>query len=188
MDPRTDRELLAEVARADEPAHRELFRRYHVRVLDFVQRRLADRALCEEVVIDTFFEVWRRAGSFRGESTVATWIFGIAQFKCMLERRKLSREKRSAITVVEDAASHAVTGKDELDEQIGARAELRSVRRLLASLPEAHRRTVELALIEGLPYSEVARQLSISEQTVKTRILRARSHLRAGLPPSRRSR
>ena len=51
----------------------------------------------------------------------------------------------------------------------------------LEGLPEEQQQTAELALFEGLPYEEVARRLGISEGTVKTRVSRIRSRLRAGM-------
>jgi RNA polymerase sigma-70 factor, ECF subfamily len=64
---------------------------------------------------------------------------------------------------------------------MAAREELRHLQDAIAALPEEQRRVVELALIQGLPYEEIAEQLQVPEGTVKTRVARARARLRLGL-------
>src|SRR5262249_26326885 len=99
----SDEVLLARVARGDSAGHRLLFDRYLARVTAFLRRRLADAGLCDEVVSDVFFEVWRSASAWRGESSVASWIFGIAHFKALSARRGLSQGQRAAVVPVADA-------------------------------------------------------------------------------------
>src|SRR5439155_6832825 len=82
-EPESDRAVLARVVERDQAAHREIFERYYKRVLAFVRRRLGDEGLAEEVTTDVFFEVWRNAAAYRGESPVTTWIFGIANLKAL---------------------------------------------------------------------------------------------------------
>lgn len=173
-----DLELLKRVTKQDEAAHRELFQHYHTRVFAFSMRRVRDESLAEEIVVDTFFEVWRRADTFRGESAVSTWIFGIAQFKCLLEIRKLGRGKRQSVSAVDDEILHRFADAQDPTERLEAREALAQVEELLKTLPEAQRQTVELALIKGMSYPDVAAQLGVSQKTVKTRVLRARTKLR----------
>ena len=175
-----DRELLARVAQQDAAAHRMLFDRYYRGVFSFVQRRLGDPELAEEVTSEVFYEVWRSAARFRGESRPSTWIYGIAHFKCMAEsRRRKRRWKR--IVIAEPASLAEVPGSSDPVGRVAARADLEQVARVLESLPEEQQDTAELALLEGLPYEEVARRLGVSEGTVKTRVSRIRARLRAGM-------
>jgi len=175
-----DRDLLARVAKQDAAAHRKLFDRYYRGVFSFVQRRLGDPELAEEVTSEVFFEIWRSAGRFRGESRPSTWLYGIAHFKCMAESRR--RKRRWKRLVLSEPASLAeVPGTEDPSATAAARADLAQVARVLASLPEEQQDTAELALLEGLPYEEVARRLGISEGTVKTRVSRIRARLRAGM-------
>jgi RNA polymerase sigma-70 factor (ECF subfamily) len=68
-----------------------------------------------------------------------------------------------------------------MDGRLEAREELRHVQRAIAALPEGQRRVIDLALIQGFPYEEIAAQLQVPEGTVKTRVARARARLRLGL-------
>jgi RNA polymerase sigma-70 factor (ECF subfamily) len=176
-----DAALLDLIKAQDARAHRALFERYHGRVLSFLQRRLRDRELAEETAADVFFEIWRNAAAFRGASLASTWIFGIAHFKCVGAHRDRKRHKRAAVVPTNVEALHRVADDRDEGERLESRAELRLVQQAIAALPEEQRRVIELALIEGLPYDEIAERLQVPEGTVKTRVARARARLRLGL-------
>jgi RNA polymerase sigma-70 factor (ECF subfamily) len=177
----TDAALLDRVRSRDSSALRALFQRYYTRLYWFVQRRLHDENLAEEVVADVFFEVWRSAGSFAGASRPSTWIFGIAHFKCVGAHRDRRRHKRASVVPTNVEALHRVADDRDPGERLEARDELRLVQRALASLPLDQRTVIELALVRGLPYDQIAEELRIPEGTVKTRVARARARLRLGL-------
>jgi RNA polymerase sigma-70 factor (ECF subfamily) len=174
----SDEALLARVARGDRAAHRLLFDRYHARVTGFLRRRLADAGLCDEVVSDVFFEVWRSASAWRGESTVASWIFGIAHFKALSARRGLSQGKRAAVVFVAEEWIERASDESTEDRFV-ARDEVRQLLRALQALPAGQRDVLKLAFLEDRSYEEVASALGISEANVKTRVNRARARLRA---------
>jgi len=176
-----DRALVERVAEGQEDAHRVLFDEYYPRVFAFVARRLNDDSLAEEVVADVFFELWRSAGRFEGRSRVSSWIFGIAQFKCMSASRNRRRSKRSAVIPVQVEHLHAVPDDSALEEVLQMREELRQASDLLDALPDGQREVLELAFFEDLPYDAIGERLGISEGTVKSRIARARKQLRESL-------
>ena len=177
-----DTELLDRIReQRDSAALRILFQRYYSRVYWFVQRRLHDASLTEEVVADVFFEVWRSAGNFAGASRPSTWIFGIAHFKCVGAHRDRKRHKRAAVVPTNVEALHRVADGNDAGERIESRSELRVVEQAIAALPDDQRLVIQLALVEGLPYDQIAAQLGVPEGTVKTRVARARARLRLGL-------
>lgn len=176
-----DRDLLARVCRQDAAAHRVLFDRYYGRIFAFVLRRLRDSALAEEIVADVFFEVWRSAERFSGESKVSTWMFGIAQFKSMTADRNRRRAKRRSVIPTNVEILHAFPDTADAQERIVSRAELRRLMSLVDTLPEGQQDVIKLAFIEELDYEEIAKRLGISQGTVKSRIARARNQLRQGL-------
>lgn len=176
--PESDDALLARVQRSDAAAFRALFDRYYTRLLAFALRRLSDPELSEEVVADTFFEVWRGASSFRGASRVSTWLFGIATFKCREADRNRRRLKRSQVFAAEPALLQAVSDDREILDQLEARSDLRWLRRRFAALPEVQREVAELAG-EEQSVDEMASRLGVSSGTVKSRLSRARRLLRS---------
>ena len=170
--------LLARVAKGDREAFDSLYRRLYPRVYAFILRRLRDPSLAEETVVEVFFELWRNAGRFRGESRAATWIFGIAHFKCLAASRAARRSKRSAVLATESEILEAVPDSLNAEDALAARERVSQVKAVLGVLPEGQREVVELAFMEGLGYGEIAARLGVAEGTVKTRISRARSMLR----------
>ncbi len=176
-----DRELIERVARGDTSAHRQVFDRYYGRVLAFVRRRLRDDSLCEEVAADVFFEIWRNAGSFRGESQVHSWIFGIAHFKALSARRHQGQLKRSSVIPTDNDVMQNYAEQEDLSETLESRDEMRRMMRALKALPEGQREVIRLAFIEGRSYQEIADELGITEGNVKTRVNRARARLRTTL-------
>jgi RNA polymerase sigma-70 factor (ECF subfamily) len=176
-----DRAWLDRVAQADESAHRAIFDAYYARMFSFAARRLGDASLAEEVVADVFFELWRSADRYEGRSRVSSWLFGIAQFKCMAADRNRKRSKRSAVIPTKVEHLHAMPDESDLEEVLQMREELRRTRDLLHELPQGQREVLELAFFEELSYDEIGERLDISPGTVKSRIARARQHLRSGL-------
>lgn len=176
-----DADLLERCARGDTSAHRALFDRYYGRVLAFVRRRLRDDGLCEEVASDVFFEVWRSAGTFRGESEVHSWIFGIAHFKALSARRHQSQLKRASVLPTDDEVLQTHAAEIGPVEALESRDEMRRMARALRTLPDGQREVLRLAFFEGRSYQEIADELGISEGNVKTRVNRARARLRTTL-------
>lgn len=173
-----DAALVAQVAKGDRDAHRILFDAYIARIHGFVKRRIADEGAAEEIVADVFFELWRRAGEFRGESRVSTWLLGIAHYKCLATYRAQGRSKRSAVIATDfDELCEYQEPRDRFEE-IASRHELRRVGQLLEALPEGQRYALQLAFVEGLSYAEIGQHLGVSEDTVKTRVARGRTRLR----------
>jgi RNA polymerase sigma factor, sigma-70 family len=170
--------VLARVVERDQAAHREIFERYYKRVLAFVRRRLNDEGLAEEVTTDVFFEVWRNAAAYRGESPVTTWIFGIANLKALSARRYFAQPRRASVRVTSDETLSRFADPADQYESLSARQELARLSRAIDRLPEGHRDVVRLAFLEGCSYPEIAERLDISEANVKTRVNRARSRLR----------
>src|SRR5216684_3525566 len=71
-------ELIARIAEGDRKAFEELYGLYHRRLARFLTRLTKRYDVAEEVINDTFWIVWKKAGDFRGESQPSTWILGIA--------------------------------------------------------------------------------------------------------------
>ena len=174
-----DAALLAEVARSrDREAFRALFDRYYPRVLVFVRRRLEDEELAREITSDVFLEVWANASAFRGESMISSWIFGIARFKCLEGIRAAGRLKRSRVVATDDEVISQVPDGHGSATRLDARESLRRVGAARDRIPREQREALEWTVVDGHSLDEVAERQSVSRDTVKTRISRARKALR----------
>jgi RNA polymerase sigma-70 factor (ECF subfamily) len=174
----SDSAVLSRVVERDQAAHRIIFERYYKRVLAFVRRRVGDEGLAEEVATDVFFEVWRNASAYRGESPVTTWIFGIANLKALSARRYFAQPRRASVRVTSEEVLSRYPDPTDQNDSLSARQELARLIRAIDRLPEGHRDVLRLAFLEGCSYPEIAERLDISEANVKTRVNRARTRLR----------
>ncbi|MEM7542422.1 MAG: RNA polymerase sigma factor [Pseudomonadota bacterium] len=162
--------------KTDPDAFEALYRAYYPRLSDFLLRILDDSQAAEETVNDTMMVVWEKADSFREESRVSTWIFGIAYRKAL--KRFRSRQRVSTREIAGDidlgtfADPHDVIAKTMNDEVLFS---------AVAKLPAAQKAVVHLALRFGYSYREISEILDCPVNTVKTRMFHARDKLRGHL-------
>ena len=83
-------QLLNRVAASDKSALTQLYVMYHARLFKFVFRLTRSYSTADELVNDIMLVVWDKAGTFRGDSKVSTWIFGIAYKQTM---RRVTRKQ-----------------------------------------------------------------------------------------------
>ena len=109
-----DRELLARIAKKDATAVQALFARHQTRIFRFILRFVRNEAIAEELCNEVFLEVWRKAGSYRGQSAATTWLMSIARNKAISLLRKHSDEEldesefKLEMSVLEDIGLNSV--------------------------------------------------------------------------------
>lgn len=179
-----DEELMGQLAAGRQEALGPLYSRYASRLFSLAAQSL-DRATAEEIVQEVFLQVWRKSATFAPDrGTFRAWVFQIAHYRILNELRRRSRQPQ----LEEDpeglrlaAAPDPMPGPDEIFASEAQRAE---VREALAALPEAQRRALEMAFVEGLTHEQVAKSLELPLGTTKTRIRAGLQRLRAGLAPA----
>ena len=169
---RDDADLIQRIASGDKLAMQVLYARHHVQTYRFLLRLVGDEAQAEDLVSEVFFDVWRNAHQFQGNSRVSTWILAIARFKALsaLRRRKddeLDDDHAAAIADTADDPEIAVQKKDRVA----------IMRQCLSHLSLVHREIIDLAYYQDKPINEVAEILGVPENTVKTRMFHARRRL-----------
>jgi RNA polymerase sigma-70 factor, ECF subfamily len=167
-----DAQLLRRIGQGDENAM-AAFYRAHGRVV-FAQILLVagERVLAEEILQDTMLAVWRGAGSFRGESSVRSWVIAIAR------RQTRDRLRGQRLRVVDDADLADRPSPGPGPEVMALdRAELAEVTGAMRELAPLHREVVGLVFGSGLSLPEVAAVLEIPVGTVKSRLAAARTAL-----------
>ena len=167
-------ELLARIAEGDRKAFEELYNLYHRRMARFLMRLTRRYDLAEEIINDTFWVVWRKAGDFRGDSQPSTWILGIAYRKARSAFRTSSRLAEQNLTFEsEPLTAETPAGTEELRDWLG---------QALAQLPVEQRLAVELCYELGYSCEEIAGIMNCPVNTVKTRLFHARAKLQRLLP------
>ncbi len=165
--------LLQRVAQQDRDAFRELYFIYHRRLGRFISRLTTRHDLVEEIINDTLWTVWKKAGTFRAASQVSTWILGIAY------RQSLGSLRRSnAHPVPDDSGSRDATAAEDVQAADETRQWLSSG---LALLPLEQRMVIELTYFLGHSCEEIAVIMDCPVNTVKTRMFYARRKLKSTL-------
>ena len=168
-----EKELLRKIARHDRRAFEALYGSYYQRLGRFLSRMTHRHDLVEEAINDSFYVVWQKAGEFRGEAQVSTWIMGIA-YRCCL--KSLRGDASSLLGVVLDDESLAPEEPEFL------RDERDWLNQGLRHLPADQRLTLELAYYFGHSCEEIGEIMECPVNTVKARMFRARVKLRNLLP------
>lgn len=171
-----DRKLLDAIAHRDTSALKQLYLAYLPRLRLFLVRVGCRDDEMDEACNEAFLVVWQKARSFRGDSRVATWVFGIARNKAMkLIERRQRQDSRQQYRDLDEIPSR------QLPEE--SREELRQWLDVgLGMLPPEQQQVLELAFIDGFSCQEIADLMECPTNTVKTRMFHARRKLRELLP------
>jgi RNA polymerase sigma-70 factor, ECF subfamily len=160
----TDAAFAAAIAESDE------------RLRALAYHLLGDRDAMDDVLQEVYLKAHRRLASFRGESTLATWLYRIALTTCLDALRR--QRRRRAITPAGLAA--AAPQHLSLDDALAVRDQ---VHRALCSLPPERCVAVLLVLRDGHTYAEAAEILGVPDGTVASRVALGRKQLMRELSP-----
>src|SRR5579863_2460857 len=167
-------QLIARIAEGDRRAFEELYNLYHRRMARFLRRLTRRYDLVEEVINDTFWVVWRKAKTFRGDSQPSTWILGIAYRKARNAFRSTARlAEKNLQAQLEPLTTESPASSEELRDWLG---------QAMAQLPIEQRLAVELCYELGHSCEEISVIMNCPVNTVKTRLFHARGKLQKLLP------
>ena len=178
-----DQQLLASISGRKREALEALYDRYANAVYSQAMHMLRDSGAAEEATQDVFFNVWRRASSYRAErGSVRAWLFSIAHHRTIDELRRRRREQ-TRLQFGVDLNNRPSDGGDDPLEYTKAQFERGRVQDALHTLRPEQREVVVLAYFGGLTHSEIAKRLEQPLGTVKTRMRLALKKLREVLGP-----
>jgi RNA polymerase sigma-70 factor (ECF subfamily) len=167
--PKVDASLLARAQRGDRGAHAALYEMFGGIVFTLARRMLASKAAAEDVLQDTFIEVFRKVGGYRGDAEFGFWVKRIAINKCLMQLRSAWSSRRheegEEIVTAEPGRSPA------LDEQI-------ALERALDALPDTARVVVWLHDVEGHTHKEIGDMMGYTASFSKSQLARAHERLR----------
>lgn len=186
-----ERALVARSQRGDVRAFNTLVERHQAGAYALALRMLGDPDQAADVTQDAFFSAWRAIATFRGNS-FRSWLLRIVSNGCFdVFRVRGRRPSTSLETLLEGDADEGAAPSDThmpaalIDatwdpEQAVLRAEVvEAIQQALLLLPPEQRLALILSDVQGLPYDEVAQIMDTPLGTVKSRIARARGHLRS---------
>ena len=174
-----DLELAGRIRAGDGVAFEELYRQHATRLYNLAYRMAGSPVDAEDLLQDIFLLAYRKLGSFRGESTLGTWLYRLGMNHCLDVLR--SRQARMG---------HQTDSLDEEDAvplasppALGAVSRI-DLERAIKTLPHACRAAFLLHDVEGFGHEEVGTILGISEGTSKSQVHKARLRIRRYLTQS----
>lgn len=168
----SERDLIHRVAARDREAFETLYRRYAPRVFRYLSSQIRQREIVEEALDDVMMVVWETAGRYNGTSQLSTWILGIAHYKALKARARVSTSdaefQESDHGGIETHSPEAIIAERQLTD---------TIRQAMDALSAEQRAVVELTFYHGRSYAEIAEILDCPVNTVKTRMFHARQRL-----------
>jgi len=165
----TDVELVAAVA-SDLEAFGELIRRHQDFVYGAALRVVRNPVLAQDVAQDAFVRAYKALPDFRGQAAVRSWLYRIAT---NLALNAVQRRKEYPADALPETPTTSGPERDTMREQLAE-----DLRAAIDELPDDLRIPLVMREYGGLAYREIADDLEIPLNTIRTRILRARRSLR----------
>jgi RNA polymerase sigma-70 factor (ECF subfamily) len=167
-----DRDLVARCVAGDRSAQRRLFENEKRRVHATLFRVLGPNAYLDDLVQDVFLSVFRSLQSFRGESSLSTWVDRCAVRAALTHMR--SRRGRQHLELVADSVA---SGDPSAERRALAREATRHLYAALDALPAKQRMAFALSAIDGRDLAEVASLMGATSVATKARVWRARRYV-----------
>lgn len=176
---RCDQDLWNAAVIGEADAFGELFERHHVLIYNFCFRRTGSWSIAEDLMAVVFLEAWRtRRGMQLHDGSLLPWLYAIATNVTRHQHRSTGRH-RAALARVASRVSIVPDHADEIIDRISDEQRMQEVLGAFTQLPQRERDVLELAAFASLDYAQIAVALGIPVGTVRSRLSRGRSRLRA---------
>ena len=173
---RDDAALMRDASEGDLAALHELYARHAPWLSVRLMRRCNDSEVVMDVVQDTFVTLWQDARNWRGDGEVGAWLWGIA-FRRMVSRLR----SRKDVVLVPDWDEAAAGSLPAAEDEVLLGVEYGDLGKALRGLSPEFRAVVQACVLDGLTTKEASRLLGVRQNTVKTRLHRAKAQLRGSL-------
>ena len=170
----TDSTLIARAVAGDSAAQRALYDQHVDRVYRLAYRLAGDEELARDFTQETFVRAFDRLGSFRGDSSLGTWLHAIGVSVALKGLLKVKRWKAREAPL--DEALTVGTSVRHAEPDLKER-----IRLAVDALPDGYRTVFVMHDVEGYTHEEIAGTLGIQPGTSKAQLFRARAKLRAAL-------
>lgn len=175
-----DLALTARIRSGDQAAFDELYRQHAARLYNLAYRMAGSQSDAEDLLQEVFLIAYRKLASFRGESSLGTWLYRLAMNHCLdVLRSRQARMGQQTDSLDADSAAEPAAAP-----VLGAVSRI-DLERAIGLLPHACRAAFLLHDVEGFGHQEVGAILGISEGTSKSQVHKARMRIRSYLTQPR---
>ena len=175
-----DSVLIQRILAGDAIAFEHLVRKYQKQVHTLAWRKIGDFHIAEDITQETFLQVYQKLETLKDPARFSRWLYVIADRLCVAWLRKNHRHTESLddidLSGIETEAYSRYIATEHANTIAEARRDL--VEELIAKLKEGNRTVITLHYLEGMTYAEISDSLGVSENTIKSRLRRARQQLK----------
>jgi len=171
----SDFELCQLAADGNLAAFEIIYQRYHRRTFSLTMRMTNNTSEAEDLTQEVFIQLFRKAGSFRGDSAFSTWLHRLTVNQVLMHfrRRSVKNEKVSDDGEMPEQTVHGTANPNKMPV-----VDRIALKKAIAELPNGYRKVFILHDVEGYEHEEVARMMGISVGTSKSQLHKARLKLR----------
>jgi len=176
VDPSLSDFALCQLASGGNLAAFELiYQRYHRRTFSLTMRMTNNTSEAEDLTQEVFIQLFRKSGSFRGDSAFSTWLHRLTVNQVLMHfrRRSVKNEKVSDDGEMPEQTVHGTANPNKMPV-----VDRIALKKAIGELPNGYRSVFILHDIEGYEHEEVARMMGISVGTSKSQLHKARLKLR----------
>ena len=172
--------LIQRILAGDETAFASLVRKYQKQVHTLAWRKIRDFHIAEDITQETFLQAYQKLETLEDPTRFPRWLYVIADRLCIAWLRKNQRQteplEEADLSGIETEAYSRFVATEHAEIFAEARRDL--VEKLLAKLKENNRTVITLHYLEGMTYAEIVNFLGVPENTIRSRLRRARQQLK----------
>jgi len=179
----TDKEIIQRVLDGDVRSYGILIDKHKAKAMTLAMRILKNREDAEEALQDAFVRVYKALSSFEWKSSFSTWLYRIVYNTCATAAGKKDRKYHLSIDVADEEGQLKEIESDDLqpDIEVESNEFAQIVYEEIEKLPAAYGSTFTLFTIQEMSYEEIVQVTGLPLGTIKARLFRARTLLRAAI-------
>lgn len=172
MNLNEDWSYISGLRRRDSKTYEVVFKKYYPLLVVFIVRHIGDEDVAKDIVQDIFFKLFEIGHSLPDNFQLKSWFYRVARNAAVDYLRHLQVEDKYKFLMAEGMINIPDID-EEIDEQVYAKVNL-----AIESLPEQCRLIIKLNVLEGKKYQEIAEELGITINTIRTQVSRGYKKLR----------
>ena len=175
----SNQEIIQELKKGNRETFEQVFREYYNMLCYEAKGYIKADHLVEEIVCDVFTKIWLNRDKLSIQTSLRRYLIRAVHNNCIdyYRHQKLQQKGKQEIDDISERATLVDLGEDPMDYLISQELE-NHVAEAIESLPDQYRKTFKLSRFNDLSYAEIASEMNISVNTVKTNIKKALSKLR----------
>lgn len=166
--------VFSAIKSGDQRAFERVFRMFYVPLCDYAAMILGEQAEAEDVVQDLFMHIWRSRVEIEVQDSVKSYLFTSVRFRALnvLKHKMVERKHGALLTEFIEGLQRSDYSEEEMQQ-------IEQIKKVLQELPTQCRVVFTMSCLEGKKYKDIANELGISVNTVKSHVMKAYKDIRA---------